>query len=418
MQSDNAPAGRTQEPSEAAGVGDIFGERCNFAITALYRGAMNDPAPLTAPDLRPLRYPDPELCIVIPVLNECLNVGPLVDGVTRALEGIAWEIMFVDDDSRDGTREAIAAIARTDPRIRMLHRVGRRGLSSAFIEGAQASFAPYVAAMDGDLQHDETLLPSMLAALRGPDGAEIAIGSRYVPGGGIGEWDATRAGMSNLATRLGQMVLKTEVADPMSGFFMLRRETFEAALRNLSAIGFKILLDIIASLPAPPRIVELPFRFRIRAFGESKLDAGVMRDYALLLVDKTVGHLVPVRFVLFAGVGTVGIALHMIALLLALKFIGEPFAMAQSVAPAVAILGNFVLNNLFTFGDRRLRGRKAWTGLALFALICGVGAIGNLSVAAFLFGPQMTSWWIAGLVGAVMSLVWNYAVSSVIIWRR
>ncbi len=363
----------------------------------------------------------PELCVVVPVLNECANIHPLVEAVRRVLEGVAWEIMFVDDDSRDGTRAEIAAIARHDPRVRMIHRVGRRGLSSAFIEGAQASFAPYVAAMDGDMQHDEAVLPRMLAALKDtPEalGAEIVIGSRYVPGGGIGEWDAKRAGMSNFATKLGQMVLKTQVADPMSGFFMLRREVFDAALRGLSAIGFKILLDIIASLPSPPRIVELPFQFRTRVAGESKLDAGVMRDYLLLLVDKTVGHLVPVRFVLFAGVGTIGIALHMIVLLLALKLFVQPFGIAQAVATSVAILGNFALNNLFTFGDRRLLGLKAWRGLALFAVICGVGAIGNLSVAAFLFGPQMTSWWIAGLVGAVMSLVWNYAVSSSIIWRR
>ena len=363
----------------------------------------------------------PELCVVVPVLNERDNVGPLVEAVRHVLDGIAWEIMFVDDDSRDGTRDAIAAIARTDSRIRMIHRVGRRGLSSAFIEGAQASFAPSVAAMDGDMQHDEAVLPRMLAALKGEDGkpgADIAIGSRYVPGGGIGEWDARRAGMSNFATKLGQMVLKTEVADPMSGFFMLRREVFDEALRNLSAIGFKILLDIIASLPTPPRIVELPFQFRTRVAGESKLDAGVMRDYALLLVDKSVGHIVPVRFVLFAGVGTFGIILHMLVLLVALKLALLPFSMAQGVATAAAILGNFVLNNRFTFGDRQLRGARLWRGLALFAAISAVGAIGNLSVAAFLFGPQMTGWFLAGIVGAIMSLVWNYAVSSAFVWRR
>ncbi len=363
----------------------------------------------------------PELCVVVPVLNERDNVGPLVEAVRHVLDGVAWEIMFVDDDSRDGTRDAIAAIARTDPRIRMIHRVGRRGLSSAFIEGAQATFAPYIAAMDGDMQHDEALLPRMLAALKdkpGAPGAEIVIGSRYVPGGGIGEWDAKRAGMSNLATRMGQMVLKTQVADPMSGFFMLRRATFETSLRNLSAIGFKILLDIIASLPTPPRIVELPFQFRTRTAGESKLDAGVLRDYALLLVDKMVGHVIPVRFVLFAGVGSIGIILHMLVLLLSLKAIGASFDTSQEIATFVAIVGNFVLNNLFTFGDRRLRGARAWRGFVTFALICAVGAIGNLSVAAFLFGPQMTSWWVAGLVGAVMSLVWNYAVSSVITWRK
>lgn len=358
----------------------------------------------------------PELCIVVPVLNERDNVGPLVAAVRDTMGDIAWEIMFVDDNSRDGTREAIAAVAAAEPRVRMIHRVGRRGLASAFIEGAQATFAPNIAAMDGDLQHDETVLPTMLQALR--NGADLAIGSRYVPGGGIGEWDATRAGMSDFATKLGQMVLKTQVADPMSGFFMVKREVFAQALPNLSAIGFKILLDIIASLPTPPRIVEVPFQFRTRVAGESKLDMGVMRDFGLLLVDKMVGHIIPVRFVLFACVGAVGIVLHMAVLVAALKAAGFGFDYAQGFATFVAILGNFVLNNLITFGDKRLRGAKMWRGLVVFGLISAVGAAGNLSVAAFMFGPQMTSWWVAGLVGAAMSLVWNYAVSSAIVWRR
>jgi dolichol-phosphate mannosyltransferase len=358
----------------------------------------------------------PELCVVVPVLNERDNVGPLVAALHQVLDGVAWEVMFVDDDSSDGTRDRIAALARTDPRVRMIHRIGRRGLASAFIEGAQASQAPFVAAMDGDMQHDESLLPRMLATLQ--QGADIVIGSRYVDGGGIGEWDSRRAGMSNLATRMGQLVLRTQVADPMSGFFMLRREVFDRAVRRLSAIGFKILLDIIASLPETPRIVELPFRFRTRVSGESKLDAGVLRDYALLLADKLVGHIVPVRFLMFAAVGASGIAAHMIFLFAALKLAGLDFDHAQAVATVLAIIGNFTLNNAFTFGDRRLRGWAFARGLLTFGLICLVGAIGNLSVASFLFGPAHSSWWAAGLVGAVMSLVWNYAVSSVITWRR
>lgn len=358
----------------------------------------------------------PELCIVVPVLNERDNVAPLVDAVRKTMGDIAWEIMFVDDNSRDGTREAIRAVAEVEPRVKMIHRIGRRGLSSAFIEGALASFAPNIAAMDGDMQHDESRLPVMLQSLR--DGSDLVIGSRYVPGGGIGEWDKTRAGMSDIATKLGQKVLKTHVADPMSGFFMLKREVFERAMPNLSAIGFKILLDIIASLPTPPKIVEVPFQFRTRTAGESKLDVGVMRDYALLLVDKLVGHWVPVRFVLFACVGSVGIVLHMLALLIALKTMGWAFGFSQGAATAVAILGNFVLNNLITFGDKRLKGLRMWRGLALFAVISAVGAIGNLSVAAFMFGPQMSHWYVAGFVGAAMSLVWNYAVSSAFVWRR
>ena len=214
----------------------------------------------------------PALCIVIPVLNEEGNIARLVARLDGVLGGIAWEAIFVDDDSTDGTRAAVAAIGAADPRVRLLHRIGRRGLASAFIEGAQASLAPYIAAMDGDLQHDEALLPRMLSALR-DQGYELAIGSRYVGGGGLGDWDRRRAGMSSFATRLSRIVLRAPVTDPMSGFFMVRRETFERAVRGLSAMGFKILLDILASLPAPPRLIELPYEFRSRTAGESKLDA-------------------------------------------------------------------------------------------------------------------------------------------------
>jgi dolichol-phosphate mannosyltransferase len=367
--------------------------------------------------LDPAIPPIPELCLIIPVLNERDNIAPLVGLIDSVLAGLAWEVIFVDDDSRDGTRAAIAEAAITHPNVRLLHRIGRRGLASAFVEGAQASLAPLIAAMDGDLQHDERLLPHMVQALRSGD-YDIAMGSRHVAGGGLGDWDKTRAGMSDLATRLSRVVLKTPVSDPMSGFFMLRRPVFDQAVRGLSAIGFKILLDIIASLPTPPRIKELPYVFRTRVAGESKLDAGVLRDFALLLLDKMIGHIVPVTFVMFAFVGTLGIAAHLVVLRIGMIWLGMPFSDAQLMATAAAILGNFILNNLFTFGDRRLRGWGFVRGFLTFAAICAVGAIGNLSVAGFLFGREQSSWWVAGVVGAGMSLVWNYAVSSVFTWRR
>ncbi|MDA8249564.1 MAG: glycosyltransferase family 2 protein [Rhodospirillales bacterium] len=359
----------------------------------------------------------PDLCVVVPVLNERDNIAPLVERLRHTLAGIAWEVIFVDDDSRDGTRDAVAAIGQADARVRLVHRIGRRGLSSAFIEGAQASLAPYVAAMDGDLQHDEALLPRMFAALR-DDGYELAIGSRYVAGGGIGAWDRTRAGMSGLATRLSRLVLHVPVSDPMSGFFMVRRTTLDRALRHLSALGFKILLDLLASLPTPPRLIELPYQFRDRVAGESKLDAGVLRDYAMLLADKLVGHVVPVRFLLFAAVGALGIAAHLVILRLGLTVGDLSFRTAQTGATAAAILGNFMLNNVFTFRDRRLRGRRLLTGLVTFSLICSVGAVGNIGIAQVLFGENHSSWWFAGAAGGLMSLVWNYAVSSVVTWRR
>jgi len=359
----------------------------------------------------------PELCVVIPVINERDNIAPMVARLEAVLHGVDWEVIFVDDDSTDGTREAVAGAAAAQSRVRLLHRIGRRGLASAFIEGAQASLAANIAAIDGDLQHDEALLPRMLEVLRGR-GADIVVGSRNVAGGGMGEFTASRVGMSNFATLLARPVLRTPISDPMSGFFMLPRAVFNRAVRRLSAMGFKILLDIIASLPEPPVIRELPYEFRTRQHGESKLDAGVLRDYVLLIVDKLIGHVLPVRFVLFAGVGAVGIAAHLFVLRLGLWSFGLDFSTSQTMATAVAILGNFLLNNIFTFRDRRLKGGRFVVGLVTFAAISAVGAVANVNVADLLFGPAHSSWYVAGLFGAIMSLVWNYSVSSALTWRR
>ncbi len=357
----------------------------------------------------------PDLCVIVPVLNERDNVALLVDRLRATLQDIAWEVVFVDDDSTDGTRDAVAAIGRADPRVRLLHRIGRRGLASAFIEGAQASLAGYIAAMDGDLQHDETLLARMLAVLRS-EPVDIVVGSRYVAGGDLGEWSRQRAGMSSLATRLSRVVLHADIADPMSGFFMLPRAVFDRAARRLSAIGFKILLDIVASLPEPPVVRELPYSFRARVAGSSKLDAGVLLDFALLLADKLVGHLLPVRFILFALVGAVGLLAHLAVLDAALR-LGLAFAPAQALATACAIVGNFLFNNSLTFRDRRLRGARLLRGLVIFSVACSVGAVANLGIAALLLSAEHQMWWVAGLAGAAMSLVWNYAVGSTLTWR-
>jgi len=358
----------------------------------------------------------PELCVVVPVLNERDNVAPLVAQLRGVLDGVAWEVVFVDDGSTDGTREAVAAIGLEDTRVRLLHRVGRCGLASAFIEGVRCSLAPFVAAMDGDLQHDERLLPQMLAVLRVGE-ADVAIGSRYVPGGGLGEWDRTRAGMSDMATKLSRMVLRSPVTDPMSGFFMLQRTVFDRAAPRLSAIGFKILLDLLASLPEPLRVCELPYTFRNRIAGESKLDAGVLFDFGLLLLDKLVGNLIPVRFVMFAMIGALGLMAHLIMLRIGIA-LGLDFSLAQSVATGFAIVGNFLLNNQITFRDRKLKGTRQLRGLIVFAAVCTIGGVANLNMAYLMVSAGHQAWWSAGVVGAAMSLVWNYAIGSTLTWRR
>jgi dolichol-phosphate mannosyltransferase len=354
----------------------------------------------------------PELAIIIPTLNERDNVPILVERLNLVLAGIAWEAIFVDDDSPDGTADVVRALGRRQPNIRCLHRLGRRGLSSACIEGILATGAPYAAVMDADLQHDENLLPTMLAKLKA-ERLDIVIASRHVGQGSVGDWQRSRVMISDVASRLGRLVVKARLTDPMSGFFLLRRDSFAETMRSLSGQGFKILLDLFASAPRPLAFAEVPFTFRQRLHGESKLDAMVAWEYLMLLLEKLVGPAVPVRFLLFATIGALGVGTHLFTLWFAMLFIG--FAIAQSVATIVAMTGNFLLNNLFTYRDRRLRGRQMWTGLISFYAVCGAGAAANVGVAAYLNGGH-SSWWLAGLAGAAVSVVWNYAMSAIFTW--
>jgi len=363
------------------------------------------------PHSRPLPV---ELAVVIPTLNERANVPLVVERLNRALAGISWEAIFVDDDSPDGTADAVRAQGWHQGNIRCIQRLGRRGLSSACIEGILASAAPYVAVMDGDLQHDERLLPDMLARIKA-ERLDVVIASRYMAAGSVGDWDRSRARISALAGRLSRIVVKADLTDPMSGFFMVERTAFAAAMRSLSGQGFKILLDLFASSPRPLAFAEVPLTFRRRVHGESKLDAMVAWEYVMLLLQKLVGPVVPVRFLLFSLIGALGVGTHLLTLWLGTVALGASFAVAQSAATLVAMTGNFLLNNLFTYRDRRLHGRQLASGLVSFYAVCGAGAAANVGIAAYLAGGHH-SWWLAGLAGAAVSAVWNYAMSSIFTW--
>jgi dolichol-phosphate mannosyltransferase len=357
-----------------------------------------------------------ELSIVVPTFNEKSNVPELLGRLDSALKGLEWEVIFVDDDSPDGTAAAVRECARSDRRVRVLQRIGRRGLSSACIEGMLASSAPLIAVMDADLQHDETRLPALVAALE-VDGADLAVATRYGQGGSVGGWDQTRAGMSRLATAVSRLVLRQPVSDPMSGFFVLRRQALDDAVRSLSALGFKILLDVLASSSRPLRVVEVPYVFRSRFSGESKLDSMALWDFGMLLADKMTGRYVPVRFLMFASVGLVGVVVHMGVLTLSLKGVGVSFVTGQAIATAGAMVFNFAVNNVLTYRDQRLRGRRWWLGLGSFALACSVGAVANVGVANYLFMGQ-TQWALAAMAGVAVGAVWNYAVTPIYTWGR
>jgi dolichol-phosphate mannosyltransferase len=357
-----------------------------------------------------------ELAVVVPTFNESANVHELVSRLDRVLDGIAWEVIFVDDDSPDGTAELVRQLGQHHPRVRVVHRIQRRGLSSACVEGMLATAAPYLAVMDADLQHDEALLPQMLTALRAPD-CDLVVGTRYMEGGGVGEWDESRQLSSRLATGLSQRLLGVKLRDPMSGFFMIRREAFMGAVHHLSTMGFKILLDIVVSSPRSLRFVELPYTFGLRHAGESKLDARVAWDYLMMLVDKTLGRYVPTSLLSFGAVGGLGVGVHLMVLTTSLKLAGASFTHAQTLAVVVAMVFNFYLNNVLTYRDKQLKGWSWWWGLAKFMAACALGAVANVGVASWMYGGGEYWLW-SSLVGILVGLMWNYGATAILVWPQ
>ncbi len=367
-----------------------------------------------------------QLAIVLPTYNERGNLRSMVARLDAALAGIAWEAIFVDDNSPDGTADEARAIALENPRVRVIHRIGRRGLASAAIEGMLSTAAPVVAVMDADHQHDPALLPQMLAAVSGGD-YDVAYASRFCEGASTEAWGRPdRVKASGVANGLARRLTGVELSDPMSGYFMLRTATLRADAHRLSGVGFKILLDILATVDAPLRVKEFPLNFAARAEGESKLDRTVVFEFLVGLYDRWLGRIIPTRFALFGTIGAIGVVVHMAVLTMFLGLFGggmedgvfTVFEIGQTVAAVVAMTFNFFLNNALTYADKRLNGFVPLVrGWAKFGLTCSVGLLANVGVAAVLvrFGFHEYP---AAISGIVVGSVWNFALSSKFVWGR
>lgn len=359
-----------------------------------------------------------EFAVVVPTFNESANLEELYQRLAVALDGTSWELIVVDDNSPDGTADLAWRLGRRHANFRCIKRVGRRGLSSACIEGILSTNAPYVAVMDGDLQHDEAVLPAMLAKVKA--GADIAVGTRYSGTGSTGEgFSSVRAWGSRAATRLSSFIAGQPLSDPMSGFFAVRRDLVVDVAPRLSSEGFKILLDLVITAArggTPPAVAEVPYTFRPRHAGESKMSPLVVIQFGGLWLSKMTGGVLPTSFLLFSLVGFSGIAVHLTALWLVNSVLGASFIWSQLAATMIAMTWNFFLNNMLTYADRKLRGWKAFVGLFAFYAACSIGTLANVSVAALLYDVRQVPLF-AGLAGALMSSVFNYAVTRVFTWR-
>ena len=359
-----------------------------------------------------------ELAVVLPTLNERGNIAPMVARLEAALGPSGWEAVFVDDNSHDGTADEARRIGQTDSRIRVIQRIGRRGLASAAIEGMCATAAPYVAVMDADHQHDPALLRDMLAAVKSGE-ADLAYASRFAVGGNAdGLSSKGREKGSRVANSLARRLTGTELSDAMSGFFLLRTEQLRKQAQDLSGIGFKIMLDILATATPQLRVKEFPLKFAERLSGESKLDHAVVLDFLAGLYERYLGKYIPTRFALFGTVGGLGVFVHMGVLASLFRTGLTTFTLATAAATMVAMTFNFWLNNLLTYRDKKLSGAKAmfwgWVG---FCVTSSVGAFANVAVSSYLQGHGWR-WWAAALIGVVLASVWNYALSSKFVWGR
>lgn len=359
----------------------------------------------------------PELTVVVPCFNEKENIRPLFELLQATLTGIEWEVIFVDDDSPDGTAEEVRSLSAEEANVGVIQRIGRRGLAGACIEGMLASTARFAAVMDADLQHDERKLVDMYKALVDDDQLDLVVGSRHVEGGSASEGlSAIRAMGSDVAIGLARKTLKINVADPMSGFFMVRRTSFNQIVTELQPQGFKILADMISASKGRWKIAEVGFEFRSRQFGESKMDTAVTMQYLGLVVSKLTGGVLPIRFVLFAAVGFTGVFVQLLSVMLALNALSLPFYLAQSLGVLVAMTTNFALNNELTYRDRKLRGQAWLKGLLSFYAVCLLGSVANVAVAEWL-NQIVNNWVIASTAGALFGALWNFTVSSIYTWK-
>jgi dolichol-phosphate mannosyltransferase len=357
----------------------------------------------------------PELTIVVPTYNERKNLVPFMTNLAAALAGIDYEAIVVDDDSMDSTAAAARSLAQHDGRIRVIQRIGRRGLASAAVEGMLAASSPFLLVMDADLQHDERIIPAMLEKIK-TEGLDVVVATRNAEGGSMGEFAAERVGLSKAGRFLSSMVCRVQISDPMSGFFVVRSEYFHRVVHNLSCIGFKILVDLLASSREPVRVGEVGFRFRNRIHGESKLDILVGMEYLQLLLHKLTRGMIPVSYLLFGLMGSVGVACNFLLAGLFSSAFDLSFKSAQFAGALITIAINFLLNNQLTFRSARLRGRKFLEGLGIFYVCCSIGLFAQVTVASGLRSGGM-NWAAATLAGIAIGSVWNYSTAFLFVWQ-
>ena len=354
------------------------------------------------------------LSIVIPTYNEGENITPLVERIHNAVSDYDYEILFVDDDSKDDTTDTIENLSASYP-VRVAVRKNERGLASAVVHGILNTTGQKVLVMDADLQHPPEVIPSLVKAAE--DGADIVVASRYVEGGGCQEWGLFRKLVSRVSTTIAHIFLPQTrpVKDPMSGFFMFDRKVVENA--KLQPRGYKILLEILMEGKFQ-NVVEVPFTFVTRDEGESKLNTKQQIEYLRHIYSLMCRKGEMSRFIKFCLVGLSGVGVNMGLLWLLTEYAGLPYLLSATISVETSIITNFLLNNFFTFRGRSESGTKPFfQRLLKFNLVSLIGLginLGLLSLFTEVFGIYYL---VSNIIAIIIVTMWNYLLNTWWTWR-
>ncbi len=359
----------------------------------------------------------PTLSIVIPTYNEKDNIIIILENLKKVLKSISHEIIFVDDNSPDGTSAVVKDCMKKSSKIRLIHRIGRKGLAGAVIEGIFAANADIVAVMDCDLQHDETKLLDMINLFSRNNSLDIVIGSRFTETGEISEkaFSKIRELGSKATTFIIKKVLNITSTDPLSGFFMVKKESFLKSSENLQTQGFKVLADFLATSGKNIEIKEIGYRFKNRIAGESKMSFLTTLELIGLVLSQILKGRVSIRFILFCMVGLSGIFVQLLITGIVMLLINQ-FPTSQTFGIIAAMTSNYFLNNIITFQERKLKSLDLIRGLFSFYLICSLGAFTNIAIATYIFSFS-SNWLISSFIGACFGAVWNFTLSSIFTWK-
>jgi len=363
------------------------------------------------PSARVCRQTDLDLSIIIPTRNERENLPVIIGKLQEVMEGRHYEIVIVDDDSEDGTWQVAEEFSKRCQNIRVIRRINRKGLSSAITEGFLLGKGKYVAVLDADLQHDHRLITAMLDEIGDCD---VVIGSRYMDQKSVPGWDSWRSRLSRAGTTVAQKLLKQEISDPMSGFFMIRRKIILEIAPQLFEQGYKILFDILIRRP-DLKVKELPYDFKARLYGTSKLTAAVIFDFADLLISRAIPSRFNFQFIRYGVVGASGVVIHLFTLYLLHVAMGLLYPVALVFAIETAMVSNYILNNLWTFKEHRFLGLLWWKGLVKFNLACMLGSAINLAIGWYLV-ENTVPWFYASVLGIWVGMSWNYLTNRFFTW--